>query len=93
MVNQSTLENGSIMNSGLMCALLFVVSAAVLAQPVAGRFPDQKPPDRYVLIHAGILLAVPGARPQTGMTVVVVSLPSRAATSPQSRVQRPDPCR
>jgi imidazolonepropionase-like amidohydrolase len=59
------------MNSALIGALLCVVSAAVLAQPAVGRFPEQKPPDRYVLIHAGTLLAVPGASPQTRMTVVV----------------------
>lgn len=59
------------MNSGLMGVLLYLLSAAVLAQPVAGRPPDQNPLDRYVLIHAGTLLAVPGTRPQTKMTVVV----------------------
>ena len=33
--------------------------------------PGQPPPDRYVLIHAGTLLAVPGTKPQSQMTVVV----------------------
>lgn len=59
------------MTTRLIVALLYLLSAAVLAQPAAGRGPGQNPPDHYVLIHAGTLLAVPGTRPQTEMTIVV----------------------
>lgn len=51
--------------------LLCLFSAAALAQPAGGRPAGQTPPDRYLLIHAGTLLAVPGTRPQTKMTVVI----------------------
>ncbi len=46
-----------------------------LAQPAPGVAAPggtaQAPPDRYMLIHAGTLLAVPGTRPLGQMTVVV----------------------
>lgn len=51
-----------------IAVLLCLLSASALAQAPG---PGQKPPDRYVLIHAGTLLAVPGTRPQSKMTVVV----------------------
>ena len=46
-----------------------LVGALALAQP-AGR-PAAASPDRYTLIHAGTLLAVPGSAPQSQVTVVV----------------------
>lgn len=47
--------------------LMCLWSTTLLAQPAAG----PPPADRYVLIHAGTLLAVPGERPRATMTVVV----------------------
>jgi imidazolonepropionase-like amidohydrolase len=43
-------------------------SSAALAQPAAG--PAARP-ERYVLVHAGTLLAVPGSAARKAMTVVV----------------------
>lgn len=51
--------------------LLCLLSATALTQPAASGGPAQNPPDRYVLVHAGTLLAIPGVRPQTKMTVVI----------------------
>ena len=41
------------------------------AQPAGPRGSHQAKPDHYILIHAGTLLAVPGKKPQSNMTVVV----------------------
>ncbi len=58
----------------LLC-LGLLLPALALAQPAPGGAAPgstaQAPPDRYVLIHAGTLLAVPGTNPQRQMTVVV----------------------
>lgn len=54
-----------------LSVLLCLLSVAVLAQPAGGGGPGQNPPDRYVLVHAGTLLAIPGVRPQSKMTVVI----------------------
>jgi hypothetical protein len=52
-----------------LCLGLLLPSLA-LAQPVpGGAAPGSS--DRYVLIHAGTLLAVPGTKPLSQMTVVV----------------------
>jgi imidazolonepropionase-like amidohydrolase len=51
-------------------ALLLTLSAAAPAQNAAGT-PPQAGPDRYVLLHAGTLLAVPGTVPQSRATVIV----------------------
>ncbi len=57
----------------LCLGLLLPVLA--LAQPAPGVAAPggtaKAPPDRYVLIHAGTLLAVPGTKPLSRMTVVV----------------------
>jgi imidazolonepropionase-like amidohydrolase len=50
--------------------VLALCSVAALAQPAPGG-AGQPPPDRYALIHAGTLLAVPGRPPQAQMTVIV----------------------
>ena len=47
-----------------------LLPALALAQPAPGG-ATQVPPDRYLLIHAGTLLAVPGTTPRSQMTVVV----------------------
>ncbi len=51
-------------------ALATLLSAVALAQPAPGG-SGQPAPDRYALIHAGTLLAVPGAKPLSQVTVVV----------------------
>lgn len=55
-----------------MKARLFVLLLAgfATASPAQNR-PGAAPPDRYTLVHAGTLLAVPGQPPQEKMTVVV----------------------
>ncbi len=49
------------------------IPALALAQPAPGRpgGPASAQPDRYVLVHAGTLLAIPGTNPQSQMTVVI----------------------
>lgn len=59
------------MRTSWVGALLYLLSVAALAQPATSGGRGQSPPDRYVLIHAGTLLAVPGTRPLKEMTVVV----------------------
>lgn len=54
-----------------LAGLLAVFSAAAFAQPAPGGAGRPPPPDRYALIHAGTLLAVPGKPPQQQMTVIV----------------------
>ena len=49
--------------------VLALVSAFALAQPAPGG--GAPPPDRYALVHAGTLLAVPGKNPEQKVTVVV----------------------
>ncbi len=62
--------------SSLLLATLFVAmlagigSSSSLAQSPFGR-GKPAPPDQYVLIHAGTLLAVPGDDPRTQVTIVV----------------------
>lgn len=59
----------AIVLAALGCALMM---PDVPAQPAPGR-PDGAPaaPDRYLLVHAGTLLAVPGKAPAREMTVIV----------------------
>jgi imidazolonepropionase-like amidohydrolase len=52
-------------------SLLVLCSAAAFAQPVPGGAGRPAEPDRYALIHAGTLLAVPGRPAQQQMTVIV----------------------
>jgi imidazolonepropionase-like amidohydrolase len=59
------------MKSCLAGALLCLYAVVLPAQPAGVGAPGQPPPDRYLLIHAGTLLAVPGTSPEAGMTVVV----------------------
>jgi imidazolonepropionase-like amidohydrolase len=56
--------------AGLAALLL---PALALAQPAPSRpgGPPAPPPDRWVLVHAGTLLAVPGSAPRKSQTVVV----------------------
>jgi len=53
---------------GLLAALC---AGAALAQPAPGGAGRPPPADRYALVHAGTLLAVPGQPPRQQMTVVV----------------------
>ena len=53
----------------LLC-LGLLLPALTVAQPAPGGAVPA-PPDHYVLIHAGKLLAVPGEKPRSQMTVVV----------------------
>ncbi len=62
---------GLVMKSCIAGLLLCLYTAALPAQPAARGAPGPQVPDQFVLIHAGTLLAVPGARPQTRMTVVI----------------------
>jgi len=57
---------------GLLLPLLAILALTgpALAQPAPGG-PVPTAPDAYVLIHAGTLLAVPGQKPRSKMTVVV----------------------
>jgi imidazolonepropionase-like amidohydrolase len=52
-------------------AVLGALLSAVLLPHGISAQPAPAPPDRYTLIHAGTLLAVPGAGPLREMTVVV----------------------
>jgi imidazolonepropionase-like amidohydrolase len=52
-------------------ALLAALLSAVLLPPVTAAQPAPAAPDRYTLIHAGTLLAVPGTGPLREVTVVV----------------------
>lgn len=56
-------------------AVLTLLSSLALPQLALAQMAPggaaQPAPDRYVLIHAGTLLAVPGTQPQSQMTVVV----------------------
>ena len=57
-----------------LCLGLLLPTLAVAQPAPGGTAPGstaQAPTDRYVLIHAGTLLAVPGTNPQRQMTVVV----------------------
>ncbi len=51
--------------------LLVLASVVALAQPAPGGGGRPPPADRYALIHAGTLLAVPGSKAQQQMTVIV----------------------
>ena len=53
-------------NSWIATSLAAALAFAVPAVPAA-----QAAPDRYTLVHAGALLAVPGKAPQREMTIVV----------------------
>ena len=55
---------------GVLLALFVSVASGQPAAPGTGG-PAQPKPDRYVLVHAGTLLAVPGTKPQSQMTVVI----------------------
>ena len=62
-----------------LCLSLLLPSLALVQPGPAGATPGsatpgnaiEVPPDRYTLIHAGTLLAVPGTKPRSQMTVVV----------------------
>ncbi len=58
------------MNPLPIAGLLVLCSGLALAQPAPGG-AGNPPPDRYALIHAGTLLAVPGTSPRQQMTVIV----------------------
>lgn len=62
---------GPVMKLLPLAGLLAVFSAAAFAQPAPGGAGRPPPPDRYALIHAGTLLAVPGKPPRQQMTVIV----------------------
>ncbi|NND36947.1 MAG: amidohydrolase family protein [Gammaproteobacteria bacterium] len=51
--------------------MLMLTAVMATAQAGAHRGAREAPPDRYTLIHAGTLLAVPGRKPQRNMTIVV----------------------
>lgn len=59
------------MKRPLLSALLLLLPAFALAQPAPGGGRPPPPPDRYTLIHAGTLLAVPGKAPRERATLVV----------------------
>lgn len=60
------------MKSLPLAGLLLLCASAALAQPAPGRpGAPPPPPDRYVLIHAGTLLAVPGKPVERDVTIVV----------------------
>ncbi|MEO7385428.1 MAG: amidohydrolase family protein [Gammaproteobacteria bacterium] len=60
------------MNRWPPAVLLVLCSSLALAQPAPGS-GAQPAPDRYALIHAGTLLAVPGNPPRQQMTVIVTN--------------------
>jgi imidazolonepropionase-like amidohydrolase len=76
--------------------LLLLLTSLAPAQPAPGG-AAQPAPDHYVLIHAGTLLAVPGAKPLSQMTLVVKNdrivaveegyLAEAAGAAPGARVQ------
>jgi len=51
--------------------LVALIMTVAMAQPAGPRGSHQARPDHYVLIHAGTLLAVPGKKPKSKMTVVI----------------------
>jgi imidazolonepropionase-like amidohydrolase len=69
--------------------LLALVTGFVIAQPAPGR-GGPPPADRYMLVQAGTLLAVPGEQPRRQMTVVVKNdqvaavLPGYVDTAPDA---------
>lgn len=54
-----------------VAAILITLMAATSAAQAGAHRGAQAKPDEYVLVHAGTLLAVPGEKPQSNMTVVV----------------------
>lgn len=50
-----------------------IVAVVLSASAHAGahRSATQPPPDRFVVVHAGTLLAVPGKKPQSDMSIIV----------------------
>ena len=56
----------------LATVILATLSMTVaIAQPAGPRGSHQAKPDHYTLLHVGTLLAVPGEKPKTRMTIVV----------------------
>jgi len=54
-----------------IAACILLTCAAATAHAGAHTGPRPAPADRYTIIHAGTLLAVPGKKPQKRMTIVV----------------------
>lgn len=54
--------------TGLLAALFMAVTAA---QAGGHRGASPSTPDRFVVLHTGTLLAVPGEQPQSDMTIVI----------------------
>ncbi len=59
------------MKALILSILATFFMTAATAQPTGPRGSHQAKPDHYILIHAGTLLAIPGKKPQSNMTVVV----------------------
>ncbi len=58
-------------NRPLLSGLLALLPAFALAQPAPGGGRPPPAPDRYTLIHAGTLLAVPGEKARERVTLVI----------------------